>query len=382
MKILLLGELSGVHQELRPALIAAGHDVVTGHSRMAYPGFDSDIPFYRPGAASTNPISWGREMVSQLIHAPKLTGFDVVQIMTHKFFNWKIHERMLRHLKRHNRRLVVINTTCTSHYHRQVIKLSYSPCAECKQHDIKAERCIYDREDEREAERLAFEAADAIVATHFEYAWALDGTPFAAKVTAIPLPVDTSKHLGSPMPTTTKIRIWYGETRHGFKGGTFIHAALDSLERGPNADKIEVLRTGRLPFEEYLGLLDTVHIVIDQASSFGMGMNGLYALAKGRVVLSGAEPETLEFYGVADAENPVINIKPDPEQIAASLESLIADRPALEALGQQSAEYVGKYHSADVVARQYIGLYRRLLETPSAESERPVASAAASPACG
>ena len=32
MKILLLGELSGVHQELAPGLRALGHDVVVGHS--------------------------------------------------------------------------------------------------------------------------------------------------------------------------------------------------------------------------------------------------------------------------------------------------------------------------------------------------------------
>ena len=377
MRILLLGELSGVHQELRPALIAQGHEVVTGHNRLAYAGFDSDIPFFRPDAGSTNRLSWAREMASQLVQAPKLAGFDVVQIMTHKFFNWKIHKRMLRYLKRHNRRLVVINTTCTSHYHRQVIKLAYSPCAECKQFDLKADRCIFDSEDEREAERLAFEAADAIVATHYEYAWALDGTPFAPKVAAIPLPVDISAHRPSPMPATPKIRIWYGETRHGFKGGTFIHAALDKLEEGPNADKVEVLRTGRLPFAEYLELLDTVHIVIDQASSFGTGMNGLYALARGRVVLSGAEPETLDFYGVPEAENPVINIKPDPDMIAATVEALVADRPALEALGRRSAEYAAKYHSADVVAAQYVALYRRLLEPPSSQPQRAAAVAAA-----
>jgi glycosyltransferase involved in cell wall biosynthesis len=113
-----------------------------------------------------------------------------------------------------------------------------------------------------------------------------------------------------------------------------------------------------------------------------MGMNGLYALAKGRVVLSGAEPETLDFYAVPEAENPVVNIKPDPEQIAGSLESLIADRPALEALGARSAEYVAKYHSADVVAGQYVGLYRRLLGTPAAASQHPIAAAVTGRALG
>ena len=58
MRILLLGELSGVHQELAPGLRALGHEVVVGHGKMANPDFASDIPFYR-APKGTIPLALG-----------------------------------------------------------------------------------------------------------------------------------------------------------------------------------------------------------------------------------------------------------------------------------------------------------------------------------
>jgi glycosyltransferase involved in cell wall biosynthesis len=361
MRILLLGELSGVHQELHHSLRDLGHDVVVGHSRLAYPGFDSDIPFFRPTPGANPIVDRGRDILSQLFNAPRLTGFDIVQLITPKFFDWRLHTPLTRFLKAHNRRLVVINTSCTSDYHRRMPELAYSPCAQCKQFDLKSQHCLYDRDEERRAEALAFDAADAIVATHYEYGLALADTRFADKVVAIPLPIDTRRHRPAPLPAGGPIRIWYGETRHGFKGGASIRPALDRLAATCSPEQVEIVRTARLAFDDYLAFLDTVHIVVDQANSFGAGMNALYALARGRVTLSGAEPETLAFYGISASDNPLINIRPDPDDIYRILATLVSDRAALDALGRRSAAYVERFHAASVIARQYVDLYDRLL---------------------
>lgn len=362
MKILLLGELSGVHQELAPGLRGLGHEVVVGHSKMANPDFESDIPFYRAPSGATGRRVWIRDIISQLGHAPKLTGYDIVQIITPKFFNWKIHGVMLRFLKRHNQRLVVIATSCSSDYHRRVAELAYRPCRECLKFDLKTDACIYDTPDEKRAEYQAFDLADAIVATHYEYAFSLADTRFAAKLVNIPLPIDTTRHQPSPMPPLGKVRIWYGETRYGFKGSAFILPALDRLAAGPLGGEIEIVRSGRLAFADYLDFIGTLHIAIDQASSYGMGMNALYALARGRVSLTGAEPETLAFVGVPAADNPMINIRPEADQIHDVLAGLVDRKAELPGLGHKSADYAAKYHGADVVARQYEELYERLLE--------------------
>jgi hypothetical protein len=101
--------------------------------------------------------------------------------------------------------------------------------------------------------------------------------------------------------------------------------------------------------------------VIDQASAYSVGMNALYSLANGRATLSGAEPEALEFTGVSAASNPVIAIRPDPDQIHDALASLVERKSELPELGRRSADYVAKYHGADVIAGQYEALYERLL---------------------
>lgn len=362
LKILLLGELSGVHQELAPGLRALGHEVTVAHSKMANPDFESDIPFFRAPKGATGARVWIRDIISQLGHAPRMTGYDVVQIITPKFFNWKIHGTMLRFIKRHNKRLVVINTACTSDFHRRVADLRYRPCKECLQFDLKSETCIYDRPDEQRSEYVAFDLADAIVATSFEYGYALADTRFAPKLVNIPLPIDINRQRSSPMPPLGKVRIWYGETRYGFKGSPFILPALDQLAAGPLGGEVEIVRSGRLAFDEYLDLLSTLHIAIDQASMYGMGMNALYALARGRVTLTGAEPETLDFVGVPAADNVMVNIRPDADHIYAKLSELVERKAELPELGRKSAAYVAKYHAADLVARRYEELYKRLLE--------------------
>lgn len=362
MRILLLGELSGVHQELAPGLRALGHDVVTGHGKMANPDFASDIPFYRAPNAGNRAVVAVRDIASQLFNAPRLTGFDIVQIITPKFFNWKIHRPMMRFLKRNNRRMVVLNVACTSDYFRRVADLAYRPCKECLQFDQKSKRCLYDRPDEQEAEYLAFDLADAIVATHFEYRHALADTRFAGKLVSIPLPIDTKRHRALPMPPLDKVRIWYGETRFGFKGSPFIVPAIERLKSGPMSAEVEIVRTGRMAFDQYLEFLGTLHIAIDQASSFGMGMNALYAMARGRVALTGAEPDTLDFIGVPEQENPMINIRPDTDMIHDALADLVRRKSALPELGQRSADYVERYHSPGKIARRYEALYSHLLK--------------------
>ncbi|RST29459.1 hypothetical protein HMF7854_00405 [Sphingomonas ginkgonis] len=349
MRVLLLGELSGFHQELRPGLERAGLSVTSAHSRTAFPEYRSDIPLYRPPPSGGGTLTLLRDVASQLLHAREMTGFDVVQLITPKFFNWKLHEPMMRYLKRNNGALVVVNTACTSDYHRRVRELRYSPCAECQAHDLKSD-CIYDRPDERRAEYVAWDLADRIVSTHFEYDWALADTPLRDKLANIPLPLDTARHRPTPMPPGP-VRIWYGETRFGFKGGRFIRDALTRLANDPT---VEIVQSPRLPFAHYLDFLGSVHIMIDQANSYGPGMNALYAMAKGKVVLTGAEAEQ----GHA---SPAINILPDGDDIYRHLTSLVGNRRALEERGKAAAEFIERVHSSDAVAQQYAEVYRSIV---------------------
>ena len=71
---------------------------------------------------------------------------------------------------------------------------------------------------------------------------------------------------------------------------------------------LELIIKGRMPLRDYL-IMAKANIVIDQTSTYSLGVNGVYALAMGKVVLGGAEPESLKRLGVE--ESPVINVEPN-----------------------------------------------------------------------
>ncbi len=362
MRVLLLGELSGLHEELRPGLDSLGVEVTTAHSREAHPTYRSDVPLFQVRRGDTGLLTELRDIGSTLLHARDLTGFDVVQVLTPKVFNWRINLPLLKFLKRRNGAMVLVTTACSSDYHRRVRELDYSPCADCKAFDLENDACIYDSAAERSAEHAAYELADAIVVTHFEYWHALADTPFASKLVKIPLPVDTSRHAAAPWVPQPKLRVWYGETRYGFKGGRSIHAALAKV-LAEHGDRVEVIKTPRLAFSEYLRFLDSVHVVIDQANSYGPGMNALYALARGRITMTGYERETLDFLGATST--PAINIPPDAEGIASALSGLLAGPQRWPELSRASRDFAREHHDTRVIARRYVDLYEELFSRPS-----------------
>jgi hypothetical protein len=361
MRILLLGELSDVHRELKPGLLALGHEVTSAHALGERPGYPSDLPLYVAGAGGGTRLSSFRQLASQVYWSRLYRGFDIVQIITPKFFHWRIQDAMLRGLKAHNGALIVVNTDCTAFYHRQVQKLRYNPCALCLEYDQKRATCHYVTAEEERASAKTLAAADAIVATHFEYDWALRGTEFAGKVVTLPLPIDTKSHPELPFPEADKVRIWYAGSRYGMKGGPFIEGALQRLREGPCGEAVDVRITARLPYAEYFETMKWAQIVIDNASGYGVGMNGMFAAARGRIVLGGAEAEQIASIGVGAGDNPIVMTRPEVDQIELALETLVRRRQSLPELGRRTADYVRRFHDSRVVARRYSRLYEAVL---------------------
>ncbi len=58
---------------------------------------------------------------------------------------------------------------------------------------------------------------------------------------------------------------------------------------------------------------------------------------------------------------------PDTDQIYGALAWPVERKAELPELGRRSADYVAKYHSADVIALRYVELYARLLEPTAAQ---------------
>jgi glycosyltransferase involved in cell wall biosynthesis len=104
-------------------------------------------------------------------------------------------------------------------------------------------------------------------------------------------------------------------------------------------------------------MYEDAHVFVDQLYSQGFAMNALYAMAKGKVVLSGGENKMYALYGDSEIEKPVINIVPEKEKIIGVLDQIRQNKNRLEEMGLASRKFVEQYHDYKVVARQYVQVW-------------------------
>lgn len=169
----------------------------------------------------------------------------------------------------------------------------------------------------------------------------------------IPLPINCST-IPPTNDVTDKIVIFHGITRPEVKGSGFIVKAMEKLQ-AKYPDLVECRSEGGMPLEEYLHLIKKTNIQIDQACCEYVGMNGLYGLAMGKVVLGGNELENQQELNEPNC--PIVNIIPDSDQICNELEKLILNKELIMQLSKKSREYVERVHDAKVIASRYIHLF-------------------------
>ena len=82
MKILLLGEFSGLHWNLAEGLRALGHDVCVASDGCGWRNYPRDIALDRPTDSLRDGICC---LLRILRHLPGFRGYDVVQIISPYF---------------------------------------------------------------------------------------------------------------------------------------------------------------------------------------------------------------------------------------------------------------------------------------------------------
>ena len=156
------------------------------------------------------------------------------------------------------------------------------------------------------------------------------------------------------MPTcgnANHLPLFHGLNRYGFKGTKYVEEAFRELQqRYPN--DLELIIDGKLPLDEYLSVMRRANIVIDQVNSYSLGMNGLYALAMGKIVLGGAEREGLRSLGIE--KSPVFNIEPCKDSIVQKIEEILETRNLIPELGCNSRRFVEDVHCHIKIGQRYV----------------------------
>lgn len=151
-----------------------------------------------------------------------------------------------------------------------------------------------------------------------------------------------------------KIIIFHGINTYNYykKGNDIFEAALRIIS-DKYADKIEIITVKNLPYQDYITKFNKAHILLDQVYAYDQGFNALEAMAKGKVVFTGAEQEWLDYYQIKE-DTVAINALPDATAIASKLEWLIQNPKNIIEISKQARVFVETHHDHINCAKLYL----------------------------
>ena len=367
MHILLFGEYSNVHHTLCEALRRAGHEVLLVSDGDGWKDYPRDVDLRRTKEGPLGSLLYLSRLATLL---PKLRDFDVVQIVNPIFLDVKPrwNRWVFDYLKRHNG---IMSVGCFGDDYYVVSRmqddryLSYTDFyadGRTIGHEVNRRRIsTWTEGPKAELTRYVMRQADCLVACLYEY-WKVYDTPeFQPRLHYIPLPVEersNPSNLSNPSNSSNPsnlIRILFAaqKLRGQMKGTDQLEPLFDRLAL-EFPDVIELCKVESVPFEQYQRLVAEADVVVDQLYSFTPAMGALESMARGKVVISGYEPEYRTFIDGPE-ESGIINLRPfDDEGNYELLRRTLTDRNKIARLQECSQAFVRRYHDADDVARQYV----------------------------
>jgi glycosyltransferase involved in cell wall biosynthesis len=142
---------------------------------------------------------------------------------------------------------------------------------------------------------------------------------------------------------------------------SYYKKGLDAFEEALNIiqqkypNQVDISLTENLPYADYITQYDRAHILLDQAYAHDQGYNALEAMAKGKVVFTGAEPEFIQHYNLTEAVN--CNATADVNQLVDALSDLIENPSELLAIGTRARKFIEKEHHYKQIAAQYVATW-------------------------
>ncbi len=364
MKILLLGEYSNVHWTLAEGLRKLGHHVTVASNGDFWKNYRRDISLVRKVDSLTGTLAFLTKVAMAL---PKMRGYDVVQLINPMFLELKA-ERIFpiyRYLRRHNKKIFMgaygmdyyWENICRTNNTYKYSDFNFGNTLRTDEVAMREVRDWTGTEKQRLNEMIANDC-NGIAAGLYEY-YACYRQVFPEKTQFIPFPINTDEVDYLPLPPIAdgKVVFFIGisKGRSAYKGTDIMLRALNRLkERYPEHCIIE--KAESVPYEKYCRMIDNSHVLLDQLYSYTPAMNGLLAMAKGKVLVGGGEEENYAVLG-EERLHPIVNVEPNEEDVYRKLENLILHPELLPKLSKESREYIEKYHDYTNVAQQYLDFW-------------------------
>lgn len=374
MKILLLGEYSRLHNTLKEGLIALNHEVTLLGNGDGFKNYPVDInidarffrkPFFFLLAKILHKLTNISLIELECAHRfhrilPSLKGYDVVQLInensikTNPFFE----KRLLKKLFKQNEEAFLLScgTDYISVKYAYDKKFRYSILTPW--HDNPSFKKQYKfilrylSKPYYQLHRFIYDNVAGVISSDLDYHIPLINHP--KYLGMVPNPINSKKIDFIETDFTTPIKIFHGINSLNYikKGNAFFEEALKIIKQ-KYPDKIEIITTQDIPYNEYIKMYDSCHILLDQVYAYDQGYNALEAMAKGKVVFTGAEQEWLDHYHLKQ-DTVAINALPDAQKIAEKLEWLILNPIEIGKISKNARAFIEKEHDHVTIAQCYL----------------------------
>lgn len=375
MKILLIGEFSRLHNSLKEGLQELGHTVVIMGFNDGFKNYPVDYPivrkwnsylmrkfkygFHKLTGFNINSYFTYRQFKKDRAN---FTGFDVVQLINENSFycGYDYEKKILEYLFQNNAKVFLMS--CGSDYlnvqyefahpeKKSIVqpyrdgKVSKKDFINVLKFRTRAYKRLHD---------FIYRNIKGIIASDIDYDIALTGDP--KYLGMIPNPINIAKLEMISLPTLDPIVIFHGINNENYfkKGNDYFEKALVVIQK-KYGDKVEIITTRSIPYQQYIELYNRAHILLDMVYAFDQGFNALEAMAKGKVVFTGAEKEFEDFYHLREPVN--VNARPDVDYLVAALSDLIENPEKIAAISRNARAFVEREHDYVESAKKYLNTW-------------------------
>ena len=379
MKILLVGEFSRLHNSLKEGLLTLGHEVILVNNGDGFKNFPADISiranFFKSKVGNIPRQIWFRIFkydLALLEHgirfwwvSRKLKNFDVVQLINESPIQTisKLELFLLKRLFKQNQKVFLlccgIDYVTVNHMLQQKDRYSVmNPYFEGIPEAKKQYDYFFDFVDKphQKIHKLLYKNIRGVIASDLDYVRPLQGNQKYLGIIANP--INTDKIVAIENKISDKINIFLGiNTGNSFKKGVpFFEKAIAIIqEKYPS--EVVVTITHDIPYSQYQKHFEKAHILLDQVYCFDQGYNALEAMAKGKVVFTGAETEFLNQYQLKENEV-AINALPNVDDLVQKMSYLIENPSEIERIGKNAVQFILNEHHYVAQAEKYVEVWK------------------------
>jgi glycosyltransferase involved in cell wall biosynthesis len=375
VRILLVGEFSRLHNSLKEGLVALGHEVVLINNGDGFKNYPADysnrallcesklgnIPrqiIYRISKFDISKIERG---IRFYFHLNKLKNFDIVQLINEAPIQTtrKLEFFLLQKLLNKNPKtfllccgvdFITLNHMLQKKERYSIMDPYFEGTTEVKNQYAHMFKFI--SKNHKRIHDFLYHNIAGVIASDLDYVNPLQNNK--KFIGLIPNPINSTKIEYKELQISNKINIFLGINSGGYykKGIHYFEKALEIISE-KYKDEVSIKITTNIPYNQYISLYNDCHILLDQVYGYDQGYNALEAMAKGKVVFTGAETEFLEYYNLKEDEV-AINALPDVDYLVAKLSFLIENPSKLIEIGKNASDFIKREHDYIKVAKTYL----------------------------